>query len=381
MNKMNKFQYECIKCRACEKACSIFLTTEKYSPIEKLDIIELLLKDENLTKKQEHAIFYCNKCEGCQEACPQEIPLIELYDWARHEIYKKVGFQSQKQAILTKNILNEGNPFGNKKSRLKGVPSEILRKRIVGSSQSSSRSKVLLHFGCMLSYRLQKMRDDVLRILDLLGVDFSILKDEHCCGYFIFNTGDHESAKVAIEKNLLQFEEFNTIICACAGCYIFFKKQYPDSDKFKHIIEIIDQKVREFQCEGTLPVKDDKEINKTISFHDSCHLTRPFGITKAPRNILTALKYKINEFPHSGKEGLCCGADGGMRILNPELAIQIGTERVKEAKDSGSSMLLTLCPFCIYNFQEANFEVSKFKIGSLYREILSYLKKYLDSIE
>ncbi|MHA1490643.1 MAG: (Fe-S)-binding protein [Promethearchaeota archaeon] len=378
---MNIFQYECIKCRACEKACSIFITTGKYGPVEKLEVIELLLKNENLTKKQEHTIFYCNKCEGCQEACPQEIPLIELYDWARHEIYKKVGFQSQKQAILTKNILNEGNPFGKKESRLKGVSSKILRKRIVGSNQNPSRSKVLLHLGCMLSYRLQKMRDDVLSILDLLEVDFSILRDEHCCGYFIFNTGDHESAKVAIEKNLPQFEEFNTIICACAGCYIFFKKQYPNSFKFKHIIEIIDQKMRELQLKGILPIENNKEINKAISFHDSCHLTRPFGITQAPRNILKTLKYKINEFPHSGKEGLCCGADGGMRILNPELALKIGTERVKEAKNSGSSMLLTLCPFCIYNFREANLKISEFKIGSLYREILAYLKKNLDSIE
>ena len=43
---------------------------------------------------------------------------------------------------------------------------------------------------------------------------------------------------------------------------------------------------------------------------------------------------------------MCCGNGAGLRTLFPEKAKEIGTERIKHAKDVGAEILVTSCPFC-----------------------------------
>ena len=114
------FNYECIECRKCEENCSIFIATGKYSPLEKLKIINDLQSDKKINDEKIQVIFNCTKCEACQNSCPQEIPLIEIYDWARHKIQSSYGLRNEKQQYLIQNILHTGNPFGHKESRLEG---------------------------------------------------------------------------------------------------------------------------------------------------------------------------------------------------------------------------------------------------------------------
>jgi len=367
---------KCIECHNCEEFCSIYYYTREYSVLEKLDVLEQLHENQPVNEGQINTIFFCTKCEACQEACPQDIPLMELFDWGRAQIFSRYGARNTKQARLIQNILESGNPFGSKESRLEGISEDLIEGKVLDKSDSTDGT-TLLHLGCMLGYRLHSMRDDIIEILNILNINYKILANEQCCGYFIFNTGDHNSAKVAIERNTDLFEQFDRIICACAGCFIFFKENYPHPEKFIHIIEVINNKFETLHQSGAISKKKKQDESKAISFHDSCHLTRPFGITEPPRRILDLLGYSLNEFEYSKKRGLCCGADGGMRITNPDLAVYIGKERVKEALDIGSNSLMTLCPFCIFNFREASKDLKQLKIQSLYTEILKYLKENL----
>lgn len=374
--KVAKALEDCIECHNCESYCSIYFYTEENSVLEKLEVLQLLLENKPLTQEQINTIFFCTKCEACQEACPQDLHLMNLFDWGRAQIFSKYGPRNNKQARLIQNILESGNPFNNKGSRLNGISEKTLQNKVL-NEPNEVKTKNLLHLGCMLGYRLHSMRDDVIEILNLLDVNYIISAEEQCCGYFIFNTGDHDSANIAIERNISLFEQFDRIICACAGCFIFFKENYPHPEKFVHVIEVIDEKLGKLHKNGKLPEISEGKRDKKISFHDSCHLTRPFGIIEPPRRILNLLGYNLNEFEYSKKEGLCCGADGGMRITNPDLAVFIGKERVDEAVNMGSSSLMTLCPFCIFNFKEASKDLQELEIQSLYSQIHRYLREYL----
>ncbi len=375
-NRMN-FNYKCIECRKCEENCSIFIATGKYGPLEKLKIIEDLHNDKKINDEQIHTIFNCTKCEACQNSCPQEISLIELFDWARHKIKITYGLRNEKQFYLIQNILTSGNPFGSKEPRLKGIPSGIAEDKI-DHDLEPLKSKTLLHLGCMLGYRLHSMRDDVLEIFNLLNIDYTLLEYENCCGYFVWNTGDHETAREIMQKNTQDFEKYDKVICACAGCYTFYKEHYPNKEKFYHCIELIDDVLMKLKKEGML---DSKKLNekrtKSLVFHDSCHLTRPHNIIEAPRRTLNAIGLNFQDLPRSGAEGLCCGADGGMRIINPELAVSIGRDRVKEAKKMKSDVIITLCPFCIFNFRDAVSEEKVIEVESLYHYVRNYLELHL----
>ena len=49
----------------------------------------------------------------------------------------------------------------------------------------------------------------------------------------------------------------------------------------------------------------------------------------------------------------CCGAGGGVNESNPEFAIWTGKERVDEAVSTGAEAIVTACPWCENNFNEA----------------------------
>lgn len=365
--------FNCIGCGTCEEVCSIFLATRKDGGQDKLKIIELLKQGKEISQEQITTIFNCTKCEACQTFCNQEIPLIELYDWARHEIVRKYGLRNKKQEILISNIIEKGNPFGNKGSRLENIPKETAPPKIV--HETDTGKGILVHMGCMLGYRLSSMRDDLLRIFNLLDVNYSLLENEQCCGYFIFNTGDHESAQHVINKNSSVFANFNSIICACAGCYTFFREKYPKPEKFVHAVQFIHTQLERFPTlnQGSEGV----DSSKKVTFHDSCHLTRPHGIIHEPREILNAIGTQLTELDYCAEGGLCCGADGGMRITNPQLAVEIGKGRVNEAHRKNVNTMITLCPFCVFNFEDAcaREDTKPLQIESLYRKIRLFLEK------
>jgi Fe-S oxidoreductase len=353
---------DCTECKNCELYCSIFLATGKYGPYEKLKIAEKILEDNEKEKPEGwETIFYCTKCEACDKVCLENIPISEIVDETRKIIVEKWGVQFERQKILTDNILKTGNPFGKQQSRLEWLKEPI-----------KSESKTLLHLGCMLSYIIPEMGEAIIQILKKLNVDFTVSKDENCCGYFVYNTGNHRVAREIQEQNMKEFEKYDKIITACAGCTIFFKRYYGLNDKVSHVIEIIDEKLK-----NTSLIKPQIQ-NKTAIFHDSCHISRPFNIIEQPRNIMKLLGYtlkenNIEEFELAGKYGTCCGADGGMRIVNQELAMKIGGERVREASEK-ADIFFTLCPFCIKNFQDA---AEKFNIKIEIEDILKKLNEIL----
>ncbi|MHA1249593.1 MAG: (Fe-S)-binding protein [Candidatus Helarchaeota archaeon] len=337
MNYISKIN-KCTECRTCENYCSIFLSTGKYAPHEKLKISKLILLVSEKPENWE-TIFYCTKCEACDIVCPENIPITKIIDEARYECVKKWGVQFQRQLKLTENIFKTGNPFGSERPRFEWLKNPI-----------NKSSKTLLHLGCMISYKYPEMGKNVIAILDELGIDYTISPNERCCGYFIYNTGNHDAALKLIKENKKELKKYKKIITACAGCTIFFKINYGLGNKVHHIIEIVDKSIRNTELKSM-----DNSSKKAI-FHDSCHISRPFDILKQPRNILKKLGYNNEnnnfiEFDLTGKFGTCCGADGGMRIVNKDLSLKVGMDRVLEASNK-ADILFTMCPFCINNFRE-----------------------------
>ncbi len=340
---------KCNFCKSCEETCAIFLQLGKAGPYEKLAAVKDIISKKEKPSNWE-AVFLCTKCEACDNTCPLEIPITKIIDFGRETCVKKWGIQYPRQETIIENILKFGNPFGKQESRTYWLKDKI-----------NAKSKTLLHLGCMISYPLSSMGQSMVKILKKLEVDFTISPNERCCGYFIFNTGNHETAGEIIAQNLKEFNKYERIITACAGCYTFLKEHYPLKNQLKHVIEVIFDEIKEKE----LNIKLQK---KSAIFQDSCHIARPHGIVEIPRKILRKMGVELLEF----NKALCCGADGGMRIINPSIALELGKRRLLEAREK-SNVLFTLCPFCIHNFREAaqtfNIDIS---IKSIF-EILEHL--------
>ena len=74
----------------------------------------------------------------------------------------------------------------------------------------------------------------------------------------------------------------------------------------------------------------------------------------APRRILNALPgVKLVEMERIKDASLCCGAGSWMNKAYPDFAESTALERIDEAKSTGSEAIVTHCPHCEENFENA----------------------------
>jgi Fe-S oxidoreductase len=117
--------------------------------------------------------------------------------------------------------------------------------------------------------------------------------------------------------------------------------------QFRHVTEVL--------WEGRDKLKKVQLKKKVrLTYHDPCRLGRDCGIYDIPRKLIESIeKVDLIEMDRSREMAQCCGAGGGMKLSNPALALDVGRVRLGEAKKTGSSILVSACPWCEWNFKEA----------------------------
>ena len=118
--------------------------------------------------------------------------------------------------------------------------------------------------------------------------------------------------------------------------------------EFLHITEFLERLLKE----GKISFKN--KFSKKVCYHDPCHLGRHSGVYEAPREIIKSIPgIEFVEIYRNRENSWCCGAGGGVKSSFKEWAVEISTERIEEAEETGSDILLSACPFCKTNFQDA----------------------------
>ncbi|MFX0057351.1 MAG: heterodisulfide reductase-related iron-sulfur binding cluster [Candidatus Hodarchaeota archaeon] len=98
-----------------------------------------------------------------------------------------------------------------------------------------------------------------------------------------------------------------------------------------------------------------KNLGLTVTYHDPCHIGRNAGVNplyNEPREILSNITTLV-EMKTIQENAKCCGAGGGVKKGFPDLALEIGKSRIKEAEDTGAEFLVSICPFCFRNLNDA----------------------------
>jgi len=191
--------------------------------------------------------------------------------------------------------------------------------------------------------------------LEAADVDFGIVHpDEWCCGSIFFRTGVWNLARELASHNLevLKASGAKKVVIHCAGCFRTIAKDYVELfGKLPfEVVNAVDL-IRDLLKEGKLKLE---KANVKVTYHDPCHLGRHMGIYEAPREILKMMPgVKFVEMKRIRDASWCCGAGGGVKSGFPELAVEIAKDRIKEAEETGADYLVTACPFCIMNLQDA----------------------------
>lgn len=206
----------------------------------------------------------------------------------------------------------------------------------------------MLYFrGCTAREKQTDIAEATERLLEIAGVDFHTLDDEKCCGSVLLRTGFIDEAQNQIKKNTETLKG-QKIITSCAGCYKTLKEDYEGLDVI-HISQLLDELIRE----GKLNFSK-RDLN--VTYHDSCHLGRHCNVFDEPRNVIQSVA-DITEMENIRENSLCCGAGGGVKSAYPEIANQMASLRIAQAKETGCKTLVTPCPFCKLNLENDDIEV------------------------
>ena len=206
----------------------------------------------------------------------------------------------------------------------------------------------MLYFrGCTAREKQTGIAEATERLLEIAGVDFYTLDDEKCCGSVLLRTGFIDEAQNQIKKNT-EILKGQKIITSCAGCYKTLKEDYEGLDVI-HISQLLDELI----SEGKLNFSK-KDLN--VTYHDSCHLGRHCNVFDEPRNVIQSVA-DITEMENIRENSLCCGAGGGVKSAYPEIANQMASLRIAQAKQTGCKTLVTPCPFCKLNLENDDIEV------------------------
>lgn len=227
---------------------------------------------------------------------------------------------------------------------------------------------ILYYPGCLTKFAARDLKEKYEKILRKLGIDFIELSEiEKCCGSPALKAGYFEDFKKLAEENLKIFKEHSIkkIITNCPACFMILKEYYKETlgDKWDIEVEHISQTIA--KNIKNLKIKTEGE-KKKVTFHDPCHLGRQMGVYEEPREIIKALGYEISEMELAKAESFCCGAGGGVRTNESELANKIAKDRIEQAKKTGTKTLITCCPLCYLHLKENAEDIEVKELSELF---------------
>jgi Fe-S oxidoreductase len=345
-------------------------------------ILALLLEMGRIKPSDElrDIVYKCTECGACAISCKflNTLEPLEIIMKLREKLVDAGYGPMPKQQQYIDSVKNMNNPYNEPhEKRLDWLPEGI---------ELDPNAKVLYYVGCTSSYRREEMAIATARIMNEAKVPFTILSDdEFCCGSPILRIGDTKTFQEFLNKNLdvIESKEIETVVFSCAGCYDTFKVDYPLYRKYNfrvlHVVEFFDELLESGQLKLT------NEVPLTVTYHDPCHLGRnaevyeewegdvvdlmPLvsinippkpkktgakGIYDAPRNILKKIPgLKLIEMERIREYSYCCGAGAGVKSAFPEFALNAAKTRIQEAEDTGAKILISACPFCSTNLQDA----------------------------
>jgi len=294
---------------------------------------------------EDEDMWLCVTCGACVERCPRGVEIIDVWRSFRRAIVELgIGGIPDSLRITAKNISGVGNPQGEDRE----TRTDWLKDLDV---KPHTKDTEVLFFPCCYNAfdpPMRKVGEAFINILKKAEVDFGILGNEQsCCGESIRKAGHEELFKSLAESNINAFNEAGVtkIVTTSPHCYHTFKTEYPELGGEFEVLHYT-QYLAELIREGRLTLS--KELNKKVTYHDSCYLGRHNNVYDEPREVLQSIPgLELVEMYDNREESLCCGGGGGGVWEETKKGERLSDLRLQQALDAEAEILAVACPYCM----------------------------------
>lgn len=384
----------CVHCGFCLATCPSYrvIGKEMDSPRGRIYLMDAINKGEApLAKATSEHFDTCLGCLACVTTCPSGVQYDRLIAATRPQVernvprnlgdrlirtlifnlfpypnrlrpllvplylYQKLGI---KNLVRSTGLLPKISPrLAAMESILPEINSSAFQDNLptVIPAQGEKRYRVGMILGCVQRLFFSPVNEATARVLTANGCEVIIPKSQGCCAALPEHQGQTEQSHVLIKQMIDSFADtgVDAIIINAAGCghtlkeYGHIMRDDPEyRDKAKEFAGKV-RDVQEFLAEVGLtahlsPLVEGEDL--TIVYQDACHLLHGQKISSQPRELLTQIPgVKLREPVDAA---LCCGSAGVYNMLQPEVADELGQQKVQNLLNTGATVIASANPGC-----------------------------------
>jgi Fe-S oxidoreductase len=303
----------------------------------------------------EDEIWSCTTCGACEQECPLGIEYIDkMVDLRRGMVDEGMVPQSLQKPMGA--LEKRGNPWGKMERKRADWTKELDEDVTLKILDKKTTARTLYFVDSISSFddRMQEIARSTAKILSGAGIDFGILgQAEKDSGHEVRRFGEEMLFQDLKDQNTdaIVNSGVENIVTADPHAFNALTKDYTGLPPVEHISQTIVKNVNA----GTIRLKPLEETDKVYVYHDPCYLGRHNSVYEDPRAALDAIPNlnRIEMEGNCGDRSFCCGGGGLMLFYEPEEEQRMGVLRVKMAKEAGASVIVTACPFCLVNIEDA----------------------------
>ncbi|MGK7881016.1 MAG: (Fe-S)-binding protein [Crocosphaera sp.] len=383
----------CVHCGFCLSTCPSYrvIGKEMDSPRGRIYLMDAINKGKaTLDEATTQHFDSCLGCLACVSTCPSGVQYDSLISATRPQVernqprnfadkiirsiifnifpypgrlqiflpllwvYQKLGIQ---KIVRTTGLLKR---FFPRLAAMESILPEITLKSFnktypdVIPAKGKKRYRVGVVLGCVQRLFFSPVNEATVRVLTANGCEVVIPKTQGCCAALPAHQGQEKQAQVLAKQMIDSFADTGVdyIIINAAGCGHTLKEYghiLADDTEYKEKGEQFSNQVKDIQeflaeIELTTPLSAVTDDNLTLVYQDACHLLHGQKISLQPRELLKQIPGITLKEPIDA--ALCCGSAGVYNMLQPEVAEELGKQKVNNLMNTGAKLIASANPGC-----------------------------------
>ena len=214
--------------------------------------------------------------------------------------------------------------------------------------------RVALFVPCYIDQFYPQVAVASLELLEKLGCEVIVPRDQTCCGQPMANSG-FASETTGCDTNFTNnFEGFDYIVGPSGSCVLHLKEHHPSSKIRESVYEI---------CEFLTDVLKVKSLEAKfpyrVGLHQSCHGQRGLRLSsmsernEKPFSKLQDLLSLVEgvEVLMPAREDECCGFGGTFCVTEEAVSVKMGQDRIREHDANAVEFIVGADTSCLMHME------------------------------
>lgn len=357
----------CTQCGMCLSSCPTYVKSEdpEQSPMGRIRLMRAI-KDGQSEGMALEKLESCLGCYSCESVCPSRVNYSHMLDESLAQLRKerplpaitrKMLFLARKRSALKplmksayvaqtlglRRLLGRiGLYNATGMARAEALVGPVNYPITLRNHRCRPRydNRVALFTGCFGSVMEQAVHQASIDILNTLGLEVTIPREQGCCGALHRHSGELDTAARLARDNIAAFSatRVSAVITTSSGCGAGLKAYTewlegeglpaPVMDVSHYLVDALQQHTVELK---TLPMK--------VALHTPCTLRQGEGQEEAVMALLEKVP-GLEIVPLSGLPR-CCGAGGSQMLSQPAMADALRDDMVAEIKAMDADVVVS----------------------------------------